>query len=84
MADYNGDLKVVSSQLVAIARKVDRIEGKLDPLCDMVSRHDEKIETNDKEITGLRKKTDAWNAGNTLGLMITAIASAFGIHQAGN
>jgi peptidoglycan hydrolase CwlO-like protein len=75
MADYNGDLKVVSSQLAEITRKVDAIDGKLDPLCDMVSRHDEKIKTNDKEITSLRKKTDAWNAGNSIGLIATAFLS---------
>ena len=72
MADYNGDLRVVSSQLTAITRKVDRIEGKLDPVCDMVARHDENIKTNDKEITRLRRKFDVWSGGNSLGLLATA------------
>ena len=72
MADYNGDLKVVSSQLTAITRKVDRIESKLDPVCDMVARHDENIKTNDKEITRLRRKFDVWSGGNSLGLLATA------------
>ena len=75
MADYNGDLRVVSSQLTEITRQVGKIDAKLDPLCDMVSRHDEKIETNGKEITGLRKKSDAWNAGNSIGLIATAFLS---------
>ena len=73
MADYNGDLRVVSSQLTAITRKVDRIEGKLDPVCDMVARHDENIKTNDKEITRLRRKFDVWSGGNSLGLLATAL-----------
>ena len=81
---HNGDLKVLSTQLTALARKIDRIEAKIDPVCDMVARHDEKISTNREEIKNLRKKSDAWNAGNTLGLMVTAVLSAFGIHQAGN
>jgi len=73
MADYNGDLKVVSSQLATITKKVDRIEGKMDPVCDMVIRHDEKIETNDKEISRLRKKFDIWSGGNSIGLLATAM-----------
>jgi len=73
MADYNGDLKVVSSQLATITKKVDRIEEKMDPVCDMVIRHDEKIETNDKEISRLRKKFDIWSGGNSIGLLATAM-----------
>ncbi len=76
MADYNGDLKVVSSQLTAITRKVDRIEGKLDPVCDMVARHDENIKTNDKELTRLRRKFDVWSGGNSLGTL-AALALAY-------
>ena len=85
MAEFhNGDLKVLSNQLVALSRKLDGIEEKIEPVCDMVIRHDEKITRNDKEITNLRKKSDAWNAGNTLGLVVASLLSAFGIHQAGN
>ena len=73
MADYNGDLKVVSSQLATITKKVDRIEEKMDPVCDMVIRHDEKIETNDNEISRLRKKFDIWSGGNSIGLLATAM-----------
>ena len=73
MADYNGDLKVVSSQLATITKKVDRIEEKMDPVCDMVIRHDENIKTNNKEITSLRKKFDIWSGGNSIGLLATAM-----------
>ena len=73
MADYNGDLRVVNSQLATITKKVDRIEEKMDPVCDMVIRHDEKIETNDNEISRLRKKFDIWSGGNSIGLLATAM-----------
>jgi len=83
MADYNGDLKLVAHQLDALSKKIDDFDKKMDGVCDLVSRHDEKINRNDQEINNLRKKSDTWNAGNTLGLMVTAVLSAFGIHQAG-
>ena len=83
MADYNGDLKVVAHQLETLAKKIDTIDGKMDGVCDLVSRHDEKIKRNDEEIKNLRKKSDAWNAGNTIGLIVASALSAFGIHQSG-
>ena len=84
MAEYNGDTKVILTRLDALTRKIDRIEGKVDQVCDSTIRHDEIIKTNKKEIENLRKKTDVWNAGNTLGILVASVLSAFGIHEAGS
>ncbi len=65
MADYNGDLKVVVHRLDALTDKIDKIDDNLDPVCDMVIRHDEKIKV-------LQKRSNFWNAGNSLGLAVTA------------
>ncbi len=73
MADYNGDLKVVISQQTTLIRKIDRIEGKMDSVCDLTSRHDENIKTNKEELTRLRRKFDVWSGGNSLGLLATAL-----------
>jgi len=35
-----------------------RILGKLDDVCDVVSRHDERIKKNDIEITNLRNRSN--------------------------
>ena len=83
MDGYNGDLKVVIAKQDSVIKKLDKMDGKLDTVCDTVSRHDEKIKTNDKEITSLRKKSDAWNAGNSIGVLIAYVAAAFGIHESG-
>ena len=83
MADYNGDLKLVAHQLDQLTKKIDDFDKKMDNVCDLVSRHDEKIKRNDQEINNLRKKSDAWNAGNTIGLLVASALSAFGIHQSG-
>jgi hypothetical protein len=77
MADYNGDLNVVISQQATLIKKVDGLVEKVDPVCDMVIRHDEKIATNDKEIEKLRKKSDIWNSLNSLGVMVSAAFSAW-------
>ena len=73
MADYNGDLKVVINQQATVIKKIEKLEEKIDPVCDMVIRHDENIKTNNKEITSLRKKFDIWSEGNSLGLVATAL-----------
>ena len=73
MADYNGDLKVVINQQATVIKKIEKLEEKIDPVCDMVIRHDENIKTNNKEITSLRKKFDIWSGGNSLGLVATAL-----------
>ena len=83
MADYNGDLKVVATKLDTLTRKIDRIEGKMDDVCETVARHDVKVCTNTEEIKTLRKKSDAWNAGNSIGILIAYVAAAFGIHESG-
>ena len=83
MADYNGDLQVVIAKQDSVMKKLDKMDAKMDVVCDTVSRHDEKIKTNDKEITSLRKKSDTWNAGNSIGILISYVAAAFGIHEAG-
>ena len=79
MAEYNGDLKVVANRLDTLTKKIDKIDGKMDSVCDLVSRHDERIKKNDDEVNKLRKKSDAWNAGNTLGIIVATVLSAFGM-----
>ena len=83
MADYNGDLQVVITKQDSVIKTLDKLVDKIDPVCDMVVRHDEKLKTNEKEITSLRKKSDVWNAGNSIGLLIGYVATAFGIREAG-
>ena len=72
MADYNGDLKLLAHKIDAQSKKIDKIDEKIDPVCDMVIRHDERIQTNKDNITGLRKRFDVWSGGNSLGLLATA------------
>ena len=81
MADYNGDLKLLNHKIDAQTKKIDKIDGKMDGVCDAVSRYDERIKTNSEEIKSLRKKSDAWNAGNTLGVMVAYVLSIFGINE---
>lgn len=65
MADYNGDLKLLAHKIDVQSDKIDKVVDKLDPVCDMVIRHDEKIKV-------LQKRSNFWNAGNSLGLAVTA------------
>ena len=75
MADYNGDLKLLHHKIDAQTKKIDKIDEKMDVVCDSVSRHDERIKTNTDEVKSLRKKSDIWNLGNSAGIVATALAS---------
>ncbi len=58
MADYNGDLKLLHHKIDAQTKKIDKIDEKMDPVCDMVARHDERIKTTEGEIDKLRKRSN--------------------------
>ena len=81
MADYNGDLRLVAHRLDALTKKINDIGEKIDPVCVMVIRHDERIDKNKEEIKTLRKKSDAWNAGNSLGILVAGVLAALGIQR---
>ena len=76
MGDYNGDLKVLSHKIDGLTKKIEHMDDKIDPVCDMVIRHDEKIKTAEKEIDRLRRKSDIWNSLNSLGVLVTGTISA--------
>jgi len=50
MGDYNGDLKVVINQQTQVLKKIDKIDAKLDDVCDTVIRHDERIIKHTEQI----------------------------------
>jgi len=50
--------EAITAQNKEIADMERRILGKLDDVCDSVSRHDERIKKNDIEITNLRNRSD--------------------------
>ncbi len=77
MDDYNGDLKVLAEKIDAQSKKIDKIDEKIEPVCVMVIRHDEKITTNKEEIGKLRKKSDIWNSINSAAIMVSSAFSAF-------
>lgn len=66
-----------------IIRRLDDISSCMPEIKRDVAVNGKQTEINKEEIENLRKKSDAWNMGNTLGMLITAIATAFGIHQNG-
>ena len=76
MADYNGDLKLLHHKIDAQTKKIDKIDEKMDPVCDMVARHDERIKTAEGEVKILRTRYNFWNAGNSLGVLATAVLTA--------
>jgi peptidoglycan hydrolase CwlO-like protein len=71
MADYDGDLKLLHHKIDAQTKKIDKIDEKLDPVCDMVARHDERIKTAENEVKILRKRSNVWDGVNSLGILIT-------------
>ena len=82
MADYNGDLKLVAYQIGELTKKIDDIDEKIDPVCDMVIRHDENIKTNEREIETLRKNSNIkdWVIG--IGAAIgTAVSIGIGANK---
>ena len=66
-----------------IISRLDEISSCMPEIKRDVAVNGKQIEINKEEIDSLRKKSDAWNAGNTIGMLLTAIATAFGIHQNG-
>jgi len=66
-----------------IISRLDEINNCMPEIKRDVAVNGKQIEINKEEIDSLRKKSDAWNAGNTIGMLLTAIATAFGIHQNG-
>ena len=77
MADYNGDLKLLAHQIEELTKQMGDYGDKIDPVCTMVIRHDEKIGTNKGEIDKLRKKSDIWNSINSAAVMVSAAFSAW-------
>jgi len=53
-----------------------RILGKLDDVCDVVSRHDERIKKNDTEITHLRNRSNINDVAVGVAAAIAAAVSA--------
>jgi len=53
-----------------------RILGKLDDVCDVVSRHDERIKKNDAEITNLRSRSNINDVAVGVAAAIAAAVSA--------
>jgi hypothetical protein len=76
MGDYNGELKVLAHKIDEQTTKIDKLDTKLDPVCDMVARHDERIKTAEAEVKILRTRSNLWNAGNSLGILITGVLTA--------
>ncbi len=76
MADYNGDLRLLAHKIDVQTKKIDKLDKKLDPVCDMVARHDERIKTAEAEVKILRTRSNLWNAGNSLGILITGVLTA--------
>jgi len=64
-----------SKELHEMERNITR---KLDQLCVTVGRQDERITHNEDEINRLRSKSNIWDIGNTIGMVI---ATALGIHR---
>jgi peptidoglycan hydrolase CwlO-like protein len=82
MADYNGDLKVVSSQLGSLTKKIDRIDDKMDAVCDSVSRQDERIKRNTEEVGTLRTRSNVNDIAVAIAAAVTsAVAAVFGVRN---
>jgi len=58
MADYNGDLKLLHHKIDAQTKKIDKIDDKMDDVCDLVSRHDERIKKQTDQIKDIKDKQD--------------------------
>jgi len=76
MTDYNGDLKLLAHKIDVQTKKIDKLDTKLDPVCDMVARHDERIKTAEAEVKILRTRSNFWSGANSLGILITGVLTA--------
>jgi len=76
MTDYNGDLKLLAHKIDVQTKKIDKLDTKLDPVCDMVARHDERIKTTEGEVKILRTRSNFWSGANSLGILITGVLTA--------
>ena len=65
----------LSKELHETERNITR---KLDEVCVTVGRQDERITHNEDEINRLRSRSNIWDIGNTIGMVI---ATALGIHR---
>jgi len=54
-----------------------RIIGKLDAVCDVVSRNEERIKHNKEDIESLKTRSNTWDIGNTIGVIIAGVITAF-------
>lgn len=64
-----------SKELHEMERNITR---KIDELCVTVGRQDERITHNEDEIDRIRSRSNIWDIGNTVGMVI---AAALGIHR---
>ncbi len=59
-----------------------RIVGKIDDICDAVSRHDERIKRNSQEVDKLRNRSNVNDIAVGIGAAIAAAVSAvFGVRH---
>ena len=82
MENYNGDLKVVISKQDTLIKKIDKIDDKMDEVCDLSSRHDERIKKSEEEITGLRTRSNINDIAVAIAAAIaSAVAAVFGANR---
>ena len=58
MADYNGDLSKVITLQAELIKKIDKMDGKLDTVCDTVIRHEENIKSERKILNEVKLKQE--------------------------
>ena len=66
-----------------IIKRLDEINDCLPTIKRDVAVNGRQIDTNKQEIDNIRRKSDAWNTGNSIGIIIATVLSAFGIHENG-
>jgi len=54
-----------------------RIIAKMDTVCDLVSRNEERIKHNKEDIESLKTRSNTWDIGNTIGVIIAGVITAF-------
>ena len=58
MADYDGDLRLLHHKIDAQTKTIDKIDDKMDTVCDSVSRHDERIKKHTGQIGEIKDKQE--------------------------